>query len=234
MGAAFAGFTVYRTVWYSHAASKHELWRLLGYAVAGGLVAIGMLYLSIWIGGLIDRRIARAREQKDPSTTARWSQAFLRGLFDWPAVGEGFVTKTPTGHFALAPGHGLALGLASSSVMLYVGIGFLTRNIDRSSLSSALAYALLLQLLLTWLLGFLIFLFDRGRIPLVVILGAWVLVVNLFLHHFWSTDHIYRTVKAEQEPVLPAVATLLPPDRPSIVVAASGGGIQAAAWTARY
>ena len=45
------------------------------------------------------------------------------------------MTKTPTGHFALAPGHGLALGLASSSVMLYVGIGFLTRNIDRSSLS---------------------------------------------------------------------------------------------------
>ena len=57
--------------------------------------------------------------------------------------------------------------------------------------------------------------------------------MNLFLHHFWSTDHIYRTVKAEQEPVLPAVATLLPPDQPSIVVAASGGGIQAAAWTAR-
>jgi hypothetical protein len=233
VGAAFAGFTVCRTVWYSHAASKHELWRLLGYAAAGGLVAIGMLYLSIWIGGVIDRRIARAREQKNPSTAARWSQAFLRALFDWPAVGEGFVTQTPTGHFALAPGHGLALGLASSSVMLYVGIGFLTRNIDRSSLSSALAYALLLQLLLTWLLGFLIFLFDRGRIPLVVILGAWVLFVNMFLHHIWSTDHIYRTVKAEQEPMLPAVATLLPSDQPSIVVAASGGGIQAAAWTAR-
>ena len=137
----------------SHLASKHGLWGLLSYSAGGGLVAIGMLYLSIWIGGAIDRRIARAREESDPSTAARRSQAFLRWLADWPAIGAGFVTRTRTGHFALAPGHGLALGLASSSVMLYVGVGFLTRNIDRSSLSSALAYALLLQLVLTWLLG---------------------------------------------------------------------------------
>jgi len=118
VGAALASFTVGRTVWYSHAASKHELWGLVGYAAAGVLVAIGMLCLSIWIGGVIDRRIARVLEQTNPSTAARWSQSFLKGLADWPALGAGFVSETPTGHFSLEPGHGLALGLAASSVML--------------------------------------------------------------------------------------------------------------------
>jgi hypothetical protein len=233
VGAGLGGATVVRTMLYSHAASRHGFGGLLRYASVGSLVAICMLGLAIWIGRRLDSRNARARQRTEFSRAARWSQVFLRALANRPALGAGFVVETPAGQFALAPGHGLALGLASASVMLYIGIGFLTRNIDRSSLASALAYVLLLQLVLTWLIGFLTFVFDRGRIAIVVLLLIWIALVNTVLHHIWSTDHIYRTVKAAEAPALPAIDTLLVPDQPSILVAASGGGIHAAAWTAR-
>jgi hypothetical protein len=87
----------------------------------------------------------------------------------------------------------------------------------------ALCYLLLLFTTLCWLLSSLTFFFDRYHIP--------VLVVMIRLASNWgnvSADHFYQT----------EVPTRLPKGETSspgsiVVVAANGGGIQSAAWTAR-
>ena len=105
---------------------------------------------------------------------------------------------------------------------------------QRPQLASALAYVLLLLLILTWLAGVVAFLVDRSRLPLIAFLLAWILFVNIAIHPVFSTDHIYRTVAMSPNP--PRLATpvdLFGGSDRAIAVAASGGGIQAAAWTAR-
>ena len=102
------------------------------------------------------------------------------------------------------------------------------------TLASALTYALLLQLSVTWLAAFAAFVVDRSRVPLTVYLVIWMLIVNLVIDRVFPTDHIYRTAELPDDAPTRAVpAQLLDDARPAIVVAASGGGIQAAAWTSR-
>jgi hypothetical protein len=81
-----------------------------------------------------------------------------------------------------------------------------------------------------WTLTFLSFVFDRYRVPLVALVGAWVAITGF---GGWS-DHYYQLVPALPPP-LPTAAQVLGArgETSAIVVAANGGGIQAAAWTTR-
>src|SRR5207247_358032 len=94
---------------------------------------------------------------------------------------------------------------------------------------STLAFVLLLILVLCWLASGVAFFVDRYRVPLLLpllalpILTAWLP---------WS-DHVYRT-ELHDEGYSPTAAEVLGlSEAPVIVVAANGGGIQAAAWAAR-
>lgn len=159
--------------------------------------------------------------------------AFLRWLRDTPSIGEGFVEGTPEAP-RLARGHGLALALGTASVAIYVATGFVTRDQQRPEFASTLTYVLLLNLVLTWFVGFAAFLLDRSRVPLVAYLVLWAVVVSYGVDRVFSTDHIYRTVDMPKAvPPLAAAADLLRGSDPVVLIAASGGGIQAAAWTAR-
>ncbi|MBA2713130.1 MAG: patatin-like phospholipase family protein, partial [Rubrobacteraceae bacterium] len=97
----------------------------------------------------------------------------------------------------------------------------------------ALSYILLLAMLLCWILSGLAFFLDRYRIPLLIPLVLW-LGLNAYLP--WS-EYYYPV----QDPLQEAGSASsdsegrigADSDGKIIVVASNGGGIQAAAWTAR-
>jgi hypothetical protein len=95
-----------------------------------------------------------------------------------------------------------------------------------------LCLVLVLAMLACWALTGLTFLFDRFRVPLLTVLFAYGSVMSLFP---WN-DHFFQTVNPEPQrvPSVPADGVLKHRARkPAIVIAAAGGGIQAAAWTSR-
>ena len=144
------------------------------------------------------------------------------------------------GYFAegrILPGHihaGVFLGV---TLLLYFGLYYPLRP-DVAWLSlPALAYVLVLLTALGWLLPGLSFFLDRFRLPTLAILGAVLLVSSTLL----KVDHFYRVFPPS--PDGPAAVTprdalaanderLGATQRPVVVVAASGGGIRAAVWTA--
>ena len=194
------------------------------FAAAGVGLALVLFFLAAGINWLAHRIAARVQPKG-------WYRRLLTRLVRYPSIAEGFIEPGPPPR--VGQGHAQAFGLLSASMLAYVGTGYLTSDIHRPQLASALAYVLLLQLILTWLAGFAAFLFDRSRAPLFVYVLIWFLIVNWLLHPLFSTDHVYRTAAMPQAPARIAPADLLGTEPVSIVVAASGGGIQSAAWTAR-
>ena len=212
-----AGPVIWRTIAYSNATR----W---GWPLITGITLAIVLAV---IASLVRKWFGKRRRQKD--SLLRQALAILARF---PILSMGFLEQKPEG-FAVAPGHGLAFGLSAGSVFLYVALWLLTGNVTRPVLASALGYLLLLTLMLTWLIGFTAFLFDRVRIPIVLVLTGWIFLVTYVLDRVWPTDHLYHTVTRQQETPLPSVSQLLAGTQTPILVAASGGGIQAAAWTAR-
>ena len=212
------------TIGYGSQSPDNTIGRLSLWSFVGAIAA-GLLFgLASLIAMRIGKRTARLREGLIGEVFAR----VLQFLHRHPSIGKGFLVEDGS---ALAPGHGFALGLLSASLLAYIGVGYLTRNIHRPGIASTLSYVLLLQLVLTWLSGFAAFLLDRSRAPLFGFLLLWVVAVNTVVDRVWSTDHVYRTTVAAAAPERLTPNELLGGTGP-IVVAASGGGIQAAAWTA--
>jgi hypothetical protein len=222
------------TAWYMVTASDHRPASVAGWVAVGVSSAVVLLALTILTTRVVARAGQRLRGSSAPSGPARGYDRLLTWLASHPSLGAGFIEQREDGRPQLGAGHGLALGLAAASVALYVATGFITRDVQRPEFASTLGYVLLLVLMLTWVVAFVAFLFDRGRLPVVLIGSLWILFVNVGLHPVFPTGHVYRTVAPSPDaPALAPAATLFPDQAPSIVVAASGGGIQAAAWTAR-
>jgi patatin-like phospholipase len=95
-----------------------------------------------------------------------------------------------------------------------------------------LCLLLVLAMLACWALSGLTFLFDRHRVPLLSLLVAYGTIMSVVP---WN-DHFFPTLPYAGTPApTPTAAAVLRPraNKPAIVIAAEGGGIQAAAWTAR-
>ncbi len=232
LGLILAAPVVGTTIWYTVSASKQSS------GAAGEWAAAGVVLAAVMLAGALRVSAELARRDRTYHRRARasWPGQLYGQLLAWlarhPAFGAGFVITGDDGRCELAPGHGIAVGLAAASIVLYLGTAGATHNLERPVFGSALGYLLLQMLMLTWLLGVVAFLFDRGRLPLALLLIAATVIVIAVTHTWFTSDHIYRTVpaRADAPTLLPADA-LLPEDEPSIVVAASGGGIEAAAWT---
>jgi hypothetical protein len=102
----------------------------------------------------------------------------------------------------------------------------------------AIGYVLLLLVVLTWGLTALSFFLDFYRVPLLIPLGFWL----LFATFHPNTDHYYPILSSDRGPHRETNSPLTPAevleraverDEPIILVAAAGGGIQSAAWTAQ-
>ena len=158
----------------------------------------------------------------------------VRQLAAWLArhleIGAGYVNPAD-GTFL--PGHRLALALMLFSALVYEVVGRLMRD-PNASPAPTLAYVLLLGTIVCWAVSALSFLLDRYRIPVTLPLVALVIATGAT----GGSDHYFQLQPSwYSPPVAPHVALVahrMSETGPTsaIVVAANGGGIQAAAWTA--
>jgi len=134
---------------------------------------------------------------------------------------------------AFLPGHRLALGLMIASWLLYLALGRLlganTREIP------ALAYALLFMLIVCWGAAGMAFFLDRYRLPLLLPIGALVAITGAAggSDHYFQLRPSWYLARVSPAEALTAPRAGAASPQAAIVVAAQGGGIQAAAWTAR-
>jgi hypothetical protein len=123
------------------------------------------------------------------------------------------------------------LALLLTFVAVYAAIGVITSPWLTSLRAPSLAGLLLLLTMLNWGLSGAAFFLDRYRIPVLISILIVTGIVSIFFPHADSYYFIYP--KAAGEEVRPQ--NLLAPRGGAkvILVAANGGGIQAAAWSAR-
>src|SRR5262245_26887389 len=170
-------------------------------------------------------------------------QSFLSKLFGAPIsllirvvrlTPEGFVD--PRNPAKLLARHAFALLLFFESLTFYIVV-FVIKSSGvyvgggRPAIPT-LCLLLLIAMLACWGLTGLTFLFDRFRVPLLTVLLVYGSLMSLFP---WN-DHFFQTVNPDPRRVPSALADDVLKSRagkPVIVIAAAGGGIQAAAWTAR-
>jgi hypothetical protein len=209
---------------YSWWASRVAPWALLVGALGGGLAAVGLLLVARSLSDWLQRAIHQPHPPRGlPRLLRRFAQ-----IFRAPNVREGFLDDSGT----LAEGHVLSWLVCTGSALIYVAIGIgKWIYIGYETYVPTLACVLLLVLMTCWLLVGLAFFLDRYRVSAV----GTVLVITLAigLLPLPGTDHLYET-QAHAPDLSPWPHQVLTVgSRTPIVVAATGGGIQAAAWTAR-
>jgi hypothetical protein len=182
-----------------------------------------------------------------PATKAQGSQSPIVPPLSNPGLPAAHAGGTPAWRFVEPPellaGHGFALLMLGTWVLFYLAFAF-GRYFRLWSIEShqtagmwlpvpTLASVILLLGLLLWLFSGLAFLLDRYHIPVLIPVAA----VLVFTAQFPESDHFFDVVTLQNSGQLPAYKALEPAPGgltdSAIVIAASGGGIQAAAWTAR-
>ena len=129
-------------------------------------------------------------------------------------------------------GHYMALGSFFLCFLIYVAIGIgKFFRIGHPATVPTLADLIVFLMILCWGLSAITFILDRFRVPLLLPF----LLAAIISADIPATDHYFYMLGAANTPVLSPsdVIRAGKPDAPVIVVAASGGGIKAAAWTAR-
>ena len=184
-------------------------------------------WMENWISSAYD---ANLLSQERRTSLGNWAKELPKGLFD------GYFDPE-TG--LLYPGQWLSLIMLISSFVLYESIGLGHSYMGGTSGVPAIAYLILLLIFLNWILAIGAFFLDRYRFPLLVALGLLIFASNATLRsdHFYETRPAQITSAATPAQVLTSPTRTFPtPTRPRgrvVVVATAGGGIQAAAWTAR-
>ncbi len=208
--------------------------------VAGALVqsarALGPGLAGVFVGVLIFVGLIRLREllwlQLPEGRMTETSTIFFRPIV-W------IVSKSPEGFTDRQTGqirrrHLFALVQLFVSIVLYTILFGLKVEADLTPALRAiptLCIVLLLCMLLCWGLTAITFLFDRFRIPALAILAAYGTLVSVFPQgdHFFESMHTSRVDQPVAAPALLARRN----GQVAVVVAATGGGIQASAWAAR-
>ncbi len=217
--------------------AEHPLARLAG--VAAGLGAFGLLLwaaLQVWAHStpaVVRRGAALFRW-----TPAGYIQSPAEQAATLDALARSGVKLRPVHRTAqlLLPGHGFAAVLLAITLAVYATFGIAKWWVITSTPSGrselpvipTLACVLLLVTLLTSLFAAVAFMLDRFRVPFIVPLA---LLVGAAAD--WpQSDHFFDVTKAHRAAVSPAAVLRASPGDHAVVVATSGGGIQAAAWTA--
>jgi hypothetical protein len=225
-------------------------------AVLGLLASLGAVWVSTWI----QRRLTppeSALSQVDllvPSTVSaqqsfksagetpmpRWGDWVMRKLQRlFKPLGAGYVDRRSG---EILTGHVMALSLFAITVLVYGLVGGTKAFLLGASFNiPALAYVLWLFLLFCWGMTALSFFLDRHRLPVLIPILVWLILTA----QLPQADHIYelQALPAQaisSQPAAPVEvlqakmqSTSPEPKNAIIVVAASGGGIQAAGWTAQ-
>ena len=151
-----------------------------------------------------------------------------------PGLFHGYLYQDPPAQPAFFTGYlfAAALALLSFSIWIVIG-GFKQGRIGAPATwitIPSLAYVCLALVVLSWILSALTFFFDRWRVPLLLIVVLWTLAVG----RSTETDYYYRvSVDPHNQVVFPKPADILNQKSRPVIIATAGGGIQAAAWTAK-
>jgi hypothetical protein len=213
------------TISRSSAWSGRSVPAMVLYAASGVIIAALMLGLTL-------RASRSVFGLPMTASIAALFRSLLRLANRFTFLRPGFLEGTADAP-RLRPGHGLAAFLASASVATFVLVGFATRNVANPQWASALLYVLLLVLSLTWMVGVFAFVLDRTRVPILIYALLWFLIVDVACRK--QTDLEYETYVLEGNSAAGSASEALTAGNPAtpILVAASGGGIQAAGWTAQ-
>jgi hypothetical protein len=127
--------------------------------------------------------------------------------------------------------HLLAVTMTALSLIVYIAIGQLRFfNFGRIALLPTLALVVIWVTLACYLLAGAAFFLDFFRIPLLMVLGIY----SLFVAQSPEGDHFYSAMPASRPAHLgPAEVLKAGGGHSVILVSATGGGIQAAGWTAQ-
>jgi len=252
--------TLTETYWGNELGWTKFLAGILGVAV--GVVAFFaiMTYVHDWLWDLAFTRYDLSQAGEEVQEIAKFKRNFLLDLIAAALAGairwaEKIVNWSPAGYVVpnttkLWNRHAFALIHLLLSLAFYLGLYLTKWNVftpDTQTRIPTLCLALALIMLGCIALSALTFFFDRFRIPLL----SLIILYAVFSWQFPQTDHFYLSNKtapipASPMPTTPVAATPAqatsgsqkkkcsdrPLDAPVILVAASGGGIQSAAWTA--
>jgi hypothetical protein len=217
--------TIYRATLISSSQSGVSALVLL----TGAAIGLGAAVLTVFWTNWTTAWLSVDVERPLPRTLVGRA---LKQIIDWLAergrAGDGFLEK---GTRKIRDGHVLAWVAWTESFALYAIIGFSKYlRLGYPTYVSTLACVLLLILMLCWMAAGVAFFVDRYRVP---VLGP-LLLLPFVTSACPSADHFYRTFSdAHGYSPPPAAVMNLSPERPVIVVATTGGGIRASAWTAR-
>jgi len=232
------------------------LGRRLAAAVGGLLVGYVAGCLALLLAVLFAPKYRIPADQRFPNLLPRYKKA-LAWAYHQPVIssaalarlgtfGRSIPKELSTGYLdengCLFPGHWFSLLMLVASFLLFGLIGFGKQNHigEESFPVPAIGYVLIALLVMNWILSMAAFFLDRFRIPLLLPLGILFALGNSALR----SDHYFLVVRGVNvSPVTPnAVLAASHRSRPGapghpngrvVVVATAGGGIQAAAWTAR-
>ena len=129
--------------------------------------------------------------------------------------------------------HVTAAGGFTLALLVYVALGLYGyRLLGKKTIIPALCSVLMVMMLLCSSLSALSFLLDLWHVPVLSVVGLWGLVTAQ-----WSSADHYYELKERAAHDAPTPIETLRATKPTnhgrvVVVAANGGGIQAAAWTA--
>jgi hypothetical protein len=222
-------------------------------ALAPGIL---IAFLLLWLADLAQRRINSPATNRRAPAMLMPSRRPLSGKFvkqasrSGPAVrgpgwlarrmmnishfsGRGYIDydANPQDRLPLLPGHGGALALWLTFATVYAALGLMTSPWLSPLRAPSLAGLLLLLTMLNWGLSGMAFFLDRYRVPVLISILIFMGLISIFFPQTDSYYFIYpKDAGAEIRP-----QNLLAPRRGAkvILVAANGGGIQAAAWSAR-
>jgi len=225
------------------------IWRLAG-AAGGVVVAVALLRLGQWLtaraigpdDAALLNLVGRPAPKSEPEPAQRvplisWLFRMMDWVFSREPFDHGYINPD-TG--SVMVGHRLAVVMGGLAFGLYVVICVVFMPIwPHSNLHPALGYVLVVLLVVAWFLPGAAFFLDRWRIPVVLSLIPYVLIVYVVSR----ADHYFAVSPAPTE----NMAQLCPDDSldhwidwngfgseaPLIVVTTTGGGITSAAWTAQ-
>jgi hypothetical protein len=211
-------------------------WNTIRYVSQGRRLEVSVgFWIGIFIGlfcYLLEKRFGIGRRKSGgtgPRLANRNAVVRLRREFSFPQwLTAGYLSSDGTG---LTPSevHAKALAAFLVTLCIYFGIYFWTAAPSHEL--AAPCYLSLAATVLVWLFGALTFFFDKYRIPILLPFALWVWIgsenqkADHFFHLSVAPDEIRGTDPSE------ILARARSDHKPIVLVAAAGGGIQAAGWT---
>jgi hypothetical protein len=199
---------------------------------------VGLLQLNLLLGVAIAIGFGLAVHHGAPGVLDRLSTAVHNVLVQARhVVGLGGYLQPPNAPLAagtpdfIVTDHLLAAVAFGLTATFYAMLGIYgRRRLGRERTVPALCSALVIIMLLCWSLSAISFFFELYRVPVLLI----ILIAGIVTAQSSRSDHFYSVIAPQPGARAPDSAQVIATaGERVIVVAANGGGIQAAAWTAQ-